>query len=112
MTDPQGVWIDHTMVGNGLAAWDAMASDLHSLWAQATATVRALNHEAPWGSGSEGASFCAAYMANGGPEQLCFEGTRLVDEIVKVGPTMRKAVQNTVSTDHGIAQDLKNNFPA
>jgi hypothetical protein len=89
-----------------------MASDLHSLWTQATAAVRALNDQAPWGDGSEGASFRAAYMADGGPERLCYEGTRLVDEIVKVGPTVHKAVQNTISTDHAIGQDLKNNFPA
>jgi hypothetical protein len=112
MTEPQGVWIDHTTVGNGIASWNAMASELRSLWAQATATVRALNDETPWGGGSDGASFRAAYMANGGPEQLCAEGTRLVEEIVKVGPTVNKAVQNTISTDHRMAQDVQNNFPA
>jgi hypothetical protein len=112
MTELQGVQIDHPTVGNGIASWDAMASDLHGLWTQATAAVRALNDQAPWGDGSEGASFRAAYMAGGGPERLCYEGTLLVDEIVKVGPTVRKAVQNTITTDHAIAQDLKSNFPA
>jgi hypothetical protein len=112
MAEPQGVQIDHAVVGNGLASWDAMASELQGLWEKATATVRALNDEAPWGTGGEGASFCAAYMANGGPEQLCVEGTRLVDEIVKVGPTVRKAVNNTISTDHAMAQDMQNNLLA
>jgi hypothetical protein len=112
MAEPDGVRIDHTMVGNGLASWDAMAADLHTMWAQATATVRALNDEAPWGTGSEGASFRAAYLANGGPEQLCVEGAKLVDEIVKVGPTVRRAVTNTISTDQAMAKDLQGNRSA
>jgi hypothetical protein len=105
------VRVDHTTVGRGLASWDAMASELHSRWEQATAAVRALNDAAPWGDGGEGASFRATYMANGAPEQLCAEGTRLVDEITKVGPTVRKAVQHIISADQANAQDIKNTFP-
>jgi hypothetical protein len=112
MAELEGLRIDHTMVGNGLASWDAMASELQSRWEKATAAVRALNDEAPWGDGSEGASFCATYLANGAPERLCVEGGRVVDEIVKVGPTIRKAVQHTISTDQAMAQDINNNFLA
>jgi hypothetical protein len=112
MTELQGLRIDPTMVGSGLAVWDAMSSELHSQWERATAAVRALNDAAPWGDGSEGASFREAYMANGAPERLCVEGTALVDEVVKVGPTIRKAIQHTISTDHAMAHDIDNGFPA
>ncbi|WP_329243887.1 hypothetical protein OG417_46780 [Actinoallomurus sp. NBC_01490] len=110
MTELQGLRVDNTTVGRGLSAWDSMSSELQSMWNKAVTRVRALNDETPWGDGSDGASFYAAYVANGGPEMLCAEGTRLVDEIVKVGPTMRKSVQNITSTDHGMAQDLNNSI--
>lgn len=110
MTELQGVQIDNTTVGRGLSAWDTMASELQSMWSKAVDRVRALNEEAPWGDGMEGASFWAAYAANGGPEMLCAEGTRLVNEIVNVGPTMRTSVQNITSTDHSLTQTINNNM--
>jgi hypothetical protein len=95
-----------TAVERGITQWDTMAGRLDKEWPRVSAELKALNDAAPWGDGSEGRAFAAAYLQGDGPNRLVETGTELIGQIVDAGPRLRATIANSRGTDAAIEADL------
>ncbi|MEU8248779.1 hypothetical protein [Nonomuraea sp. NPDC048916] len=102
-----GVYFSERAVAAGINVWNDMATNLKKEWDAAASEIEGHVAAAPWGRGAEGIRFQEALMRSGGPLQMIRSGQRVIDQIVKAGPTLRDTIGNSVATNQAEAARIK-----
>jgi hypothetical protein len=102
-----GVYFSRPTVAIGLGIWDEMASGLKEEWEGAFAEIEGHLAAAPWGQGTEGASFLLALLRGGGPQQMIRTGRENLKRTEAISPTMRETISRSVATDEAEAARIR-----
>ncbi|ACZ91721.1 hypothetical protein [Streptosporangium roseum] len=83
-----------------LSQWDRVASDLHAMWKEKIAKIQQLNNPSTWGADTPGLAFQASYYQGGSLFQMIINGGQIIADVVAEPARIRKAVANSLTTDH------------
>ncbi|MER5422351.1 hypothetical protein [Streptosporangium roseum] len=83
-----------------LNRWDRVASDVHAMWMQKIAKIQQLNTSSTWGADTAGLAFQASYYQGGSLFQMIKNGGQIIADIAAEPARIRKAVANSLTTDH------------
>ncbi|WP_433247195.1 hypothetical protein ACQPYK_46600 [Streptosporangium sp. CA-135522] len=83
-----------------LAQWDRVASDVSTMWKEMVAKIQRLNDSSTWGRDTAGRAFQASYYQGGSLHQMITNGGQIIAEAAAEPARIRKAVDNSLATDH------------
>ncbi|MEU1727535.1 hypothetical protein ACNF49_06880 [Actinomadura sp. ATCC 39365] len=102
-----GTQIIKPVVDSGISQWTTMAEDWEKESERLVAAVVEALAAAPWGNGMEGRSFKDSHFRDDGPNRMLNQCVDLSKQLMDACGRLRASIDNTLSVDAAIEQDLK-----